>query len=181
MRTKNAEFSKYDDFEMRTEGLRLTLENSCWVSLGRNGLGTTEIMQRFREDKKTYMVFRVGLYDSCWISLVAEVQRVKHATKEMPPISSVKKMVDKELYFSNHGGKSVMGSYSAQMRPLIQTILDSLPEKSESGLYKIRAETPACFKAQCDDDRRGFGKTRFSEKNYGDCSMVFSVVGVYLR
>lgn len=51
-------------------------------------------------------------------------------------------------------------------------------------MYTIQA--PALFKAQIESDRSGFKKVwlngqLLTEKNYGDCSMVFSVVGIFLR
>jgi len=87
-------------------------------------------------------------------------------------------------WFSSHDGTVPVSVPHERLRPLLQAIVNTLPIPNERGLYTIEGEPPL-FKAQLSRDRSGFRKIWINgdlleEKNDGDCSMVFSVVGVYL-
>ena len=187
MLTQRGSLAYSDFFNVENEDINLTPENAGHVIFSSDRcfhIGTTDLMERFLSDKKSYLVFNFGLYENCTLNLVAKYEVARHVSKTVPSISMIKATAIEEPWFQNSNGKISVKVKNERMRPLLQSIVDSLPFRSNPGLYTI--ETPTFFKAQIESDRSGFRKVWLNgqlldEKNYGDCSIVFSVVGIFLR
>lgn len=186
MLTQHRTLTYSDFFNVENENIKLTPENAGHVifSDGRwFRMRTTDLMERFLSDQKTYLVFNFGLYENCKVDLVAKYEPTRYASKSVPSISVIKATAIEEPWFQNSNGIISVGVQDERMRPLLQSIANSLPFQHEPGLYTIGI--PTFFKAQVKSDRSGFRKVWLNgqlidEKNYGDCSVAFSVVGIFL-
>ena len=187
MRTTRNSIIYCDSCDIQNDTLKITPENSCDVLFSNDSFfrsNTTKILDWFLADKKTYMVFNFGLYEDSRLYIVSKYEPSKCASGSAPSISMIKSSAIDDPWFSSHDGTVSVSVPHERLRPLLQAIVNTLPIPNERGLYTIEGEPPL-FKAQLSRDRSGFRKIWINgdlleEKNYGDCSMVFSVVGVYL-
>ena len=187
MRTTRNSIIYCDSCDIQNDTLKITPENSCDVLFSNDSFfrsNTTKILDWFLADKKTYMVFNFGLYEDSRLYIVSKYEPSKCASGSAPSISMIKSSAIDDPWFYSHDGTVSVSVPHERLRPLLQAIVNTLPIPNERGLYTIEGEPPL-FKAQLSRDRSGFRKIWINgdlleEKNYGDCSMVFSVVGVYL-
>lgn len=187
MRTTRNSIIYCDSCDIQNDTLKITPENSCDVLFSNDSFfrsNTTKILDWFLADKKTYMVFNFGLYEDSRLYIVSKYEPSKCASGSAPSISMIKSSAIDDPWFSSHDGTVSVSVPHERLRPLLQAIVNTLPIPNERGLYTIEGEPPL-FKAQLSRDRSSFRKIWINgdlleEKNYGDCSMVFSVVGVYL-
>lgn len=189
MRTACSSVVYSDSSTIENDDLKITPENSCNILFSNDSIfhsNTTEILDQFIADKKTYMVFNFDLYNDDRLYIVAKYEPSRHAPSSAPSISMIKSAAIDEPCFIAHNGPLSVHVPHERLRPLLQAIVNTLPTKNAYGLYTIQSENLPLFKAQLSSDRIGFRKIwinggLFEEKNYGDCSMVFSIVGVYVR
>lgn len=190
MLTKHQTLVYQDFIDIHNAEITLTPENACSVFFSNDSLfraNTINIMEQFLADEKTYMVFNFGLCDDNPLYLVAKYLPEKYASNSAPSISLIKDTAMQGPSFDvNSDGKRTVRVPDERLRPLLQTVVDSLPKSSANGLYTIRSAAPPLIKAQLEQDRSGFRKiwingTLHDEKNYGECSLTFSVVGIYLK
>ena len=178
----------YSDFEdtIKTKKLELTPENACRVVFSRQDAWndqTTAIMDAFCRDQKTFMLIRYGIYNNKHIWLVAQYEPHRVAPKSAPTISNIKTASIQKPCFYDSVNNSVAYYPIKRMEDLSKSIADALTGKCSRGIYMT--ENHALFQAQLPEDRAGFHRNNIrgqimGEKPYGYCSMVFSVVAVYL-
>ena len=180
----------YTDFigTVQTGKLEVTPENACYVNFfTQESLNdqTTEIMSAFLHDQKTFMLIRYGCYDENRLWLVAQYEPHRVAQKSAPTISTIKAdaMDSPSLWYNASDGK-IHTRCSPRNTNLILSVMRPLPKPCTDGIYMVKS--PELFQAQLPDDRTGFYKNNIrgqiiGEKPYGYCSMVFSVVAVYLN
>ena len=190
MRTEHRSLCYQDFWEtIETGAIKLTPENACCVTFFRFSPSwndqTTAIMDAFCSDKKTFMLIRYGDYDTTRLWLVAQYEPHRTAPKSAPTITNIKEATRRcpSFYVCKEDGL-LRTTTTNRLKPIAVSILDSLPKPSAPGLYKIK--NPQLFQAQIPEDRLGFYKNNIrgqiiSEKPYGYCSMVLSVVAVYLN
>lgn len=178
----------HDSSPLENGDLRITPENSCDIlfsSIPLFHINTTEIMDQFITDKKTYMVFNFGFYNDDSLYVVAKYEPSRYASNIAPSISMIKSAAIDELWFHEDNNTLSVQVPHERLRPLLHAIVNTLPVNNAHGLYTIQSEDLILFKAQSSDDRNGFRKIWINgelieEKNYGDCSMAFSAVAVYV-
>ena len=186
MLTKYSRLNYEDlDKELRNNDMVLNPENACRIIWGKGiwDCKTTELVRQFLEDDKSYMVIPFGLFGGNRLHLIAKIERCKCAPKSAPTMTMVKQMTMEHCVFWDDGTYFSMISCPKRMESLMETIASLLKGIKEPGLYTI--EKPAMMKAQTPGDRSGFYKVwnngiLVDERNYGDCSMSFSVVGVWV-
>ena len=180
----------YQDFwqTIETNAIRLTPENACCVTFLPMSLWneqTTAIMDTFHRDQKTFMLIRYGDYDDSRLWLVAKYEPHRSAPKSAPTISTIKAdaMNRPCLRYDKADGK-IRTECTLRLKNLLLSVMRALPKPCADGIYMVK--NPELFQAQIPEDRIGFYKNNIrgqiiSEKPYGYCSLVFSVVAAYLN
>ena len=180
----------YQDFwqTIETNAIRLTPENACCVTFLPMSLWneqTTAIMDAFHRDQKTFMLIRYGDYDDSRLWLVAKYEPHRSAPKSAPTISTIKAdaMNRPCLRYDKADGK-IRTACTLRLKNLLLSVMRALPKPCADGIYMVK--NPELFQAQIPEDRIGFYKNNIrgqiiSEKPYGYCSLVFSVVTAYLN
>lgn len=179
----------YADFwdTIKTDKLELTPENACRVIFSPHSSWndqTTAIMDAFCRDQKTFMLIDYGHYDDNRMWLVAEYAPHHAAPKSAPTISTIKAdAMDRPSLWYNASDGKIHTRCAPRNASLMLSAMRSLPKPCAAGIYMVK--NPELFQAQLPEDRVGFYKNNIrgqimGEKPYGYCSMVFSVVAVYL-
>ena len=180
----------YQDFwqTIETDAIKLTPENACCVIFFPTpswNIQTTAIMDAFCRDQKTFMLIQYGGYDNNRLWLVAKYEPHRSAPKSAPTISTIKSdAMDRPFLWYDKSEDKINAWCALRLHELMRSVVHSLPKPCADGIYMVK--NPALFQAQVPEDRVGFYKNNIrgqiiSEKPYGYCSMVFSVVAAYLN
>ena len=178
----------YSDFgdTVRKGKLELTPENACsvvFLTKKSSNEPTTAIMDAFLRDQKTFMLIRFGIYNNRHLWIVAQYEPHRNAPKSAPTISTIKAAAINEPGFYDGADNIVFYNKIKRLEELQASAASALTGQYSRGIYKTKYQ--ALFQAQIPEDRIGFYKNNIrgqimGEKSYGYCSMVFSVVAVYL-
>ena len=162
--------------------LNLNSENTATVNL-RHCQTTTTMIDRFLQEGRDYLILEdVFIYSRPagqeWhtISLICTPTKrgypsIRHGN--LPSLSMLKQATIDQADFSCPLAK--------RLHPIALSIINALRQNGYKHGYFLIAD-PEPFKAQCSADRSGFGKEWYGpnivyEKNYGDCSAYFAVIG----
>lgn len=163
----------------------VNVENACHTDL-RYVKKSTELIDQFLTDRKYYMIFSGFVLVPKGIKivnveLVGEISMMHEESESDCSFTEVKKHVQNEIKCGLIG----IARCNKKLIPLFNSILESLPELPEPGIYKIKE--PKTIMAQCSKDRYGFYKKWYNwgesceEKNYGCCSANFEIIAVIVN
>lgn len=180
----------YQDFwqTIETDAIKLTPENACrviFLPMRPWNEQTTAIMDAFHRDQKTFMLIRYGDYDNSRLWLVAKYEPHRSAPQSAPTISTIKAgAMNNPGFWYDKSDRKIHANSALRLKNLMLSVMRALPKPCADGIYMV--EKPELFQAQIPEDRVGFYKNNIrgqiiSEKPYGYCSMVFSVVAAYLN
>lgn len=187
----NHESRGYCDFwdTVKTTRFELTPENTAVCSFSnRYPLKTTEVAQWLRDEKREFVLIDLCRYNHLNLFMVARRQDVHQFDYTGIPFSTVAQDLK-----SFHGFQYIKTAHNeeiydtrlhcAEMIRCIDTIITILPKPPRRGTRFLKK--PIDIKAQTSNDRSGFYKIHRSDgltdcHNYGDCSMILSVMAIYL-
>ena len=186
----HCEVRGYCDFwdTVKTTRFELNPENTAACAFSnRYPLKTTEVAQCLRDEKREFVLISLRRYEDLNLFMVAKRKDVYQADHIGIPLSTVAQ--DLKAFYGFQYIETMThteincGRHDDKMWPLINAIKDVLPKPPRRGTRYLKK--PIDIKAQTTDDRSGFYKIYHGpyledHHNYGDCSMILSVVAIYL-